>query len=263
MIDFILNQVNAETVARSILIVKYKIPLSSGNIYTKLSKKKFKLKYKDKNGYDKTIELTHEISNLKRSSFGVQGDIQYHFQKENEFRGKGVYDVTIQEFSFLFDPLSGIVILQGDPTFQVRLLKFFTDILHNGDDLFESITIRKEKLHDLMNKILDMRKGKNNLEEARFYHYDTPLQKLKKLSFTTIPDYCGTEHLLFNKHYANCTHWSCVLRVHKCNGLLDQQLEKSYLLRLNKDASVSFGIDKDLTEWNRFVVETMKPTLKF
>ncbi len=71
-------------------------------------------------------------------------------------------------------------------------MKFFAHVLHNGDDLFESISIKKEKLYELMNKILRMKSGKNNLEEARFYHGDKPLGNLKKLSFTTIADFCGT-----------------------------------------------------------------------
>ena len=249
--------------AHSILIVKYNIPLSIGELYSKLSKKKFKLTYVDENNSDKKIDLIHEISDLKQNSFGVQGYIKYFFQKENEFKGEGVYDVTSQEFNFLFVPSSNVVILHGDPNFRVRLMRFFTTILHDGDELFESITIKKEKLYELMLKILNMKSGENNLEEAKFYHYDIPLGKLKKLSFTTIPDYCGTEHILFESHYKNCTHWSCALRVYKCNGLLDDPSDKGYLLRLNKDASVSFGIDKKLTEWNRFVVETMKPILGF
>ena len=142
-------------------------------------------------------------------------------------------------------------------------MRFFSDILHDGDELFETITIKKEKLYDLMIKILKMKQGKNNLEEAKFFHYDKPLGKLKKLSFTTIPDFCGTEHRLFSQHYENCTHWNCALRVYKCNGVLDKESEGGYILRLNKDASASFNIDRDLTQWNRFVVETMKPVLGF
>lgn len=248
---------------QSILIIKYTLPSTIGEINSKLGKEKFKIKYNDENNPDKQIELQQEISKLKRSSFGVEGYVKYYYQKENEFKGEGIFDVTSEEFTFLFVPSSNIVILHGNPDFRVRLMKFFAHILHNDDDLFETITIRKEKLHELMMKILRMKAGKNNVEEAKFYHYDKPLGKLKKLSFTTIPDFCGTEHILFNSHYKNCTHWNCVLRVYKCNGLLDQPSEGGYLLRINKDATVSFGIDKTLTEWNRFVVETMKPVLGF
>lgn len=249
--------------AQSILIIKYNLPLSIGEIFKKLDKKKFKIEYDDENNPDENIELEQEISNLKRNSFGVEGYVKYQYQKENEFKGEGIFDVTSEEFTFLFVPSSNVVILHGNPNFRVRLMKFFAHILHNGDDLFEIITIKKDKLHDLMMKILRMKSGKNNLEEAKFYHNDKHLGKLKKLSFTTIPDFCGTEHTLFKSHYNNCTHWNCVLRVYKCNGLLDNLADNGYLLRINKDATVSFGIDKNLTEWNRFVVETMKPILKF
>jgi|SaaInlV_200m_DNA_6_1039755.scaffolds.fasta_scaffold07006_1 hypothetical protein len=249
--------------AQSILIVKYNLPLSIGEIFRKLDKKKFKIKYDDENNQDKKIELQQEISNLKRNNFGVEGYVKYYYQKENEFKGEGIFDVTAEEFTFLFVPSSNLVILHGNPNFRVRLMKFFADILHDGDNLFEGITIEKEKLHTLMMKILGMKSGKNNLEEAKFYHNDRPLGKLKKLSFTTIPDFCGTDHTLFASHYKNCIHWGCVLRVYKCNGLMDSIADKGYMLRINKDATVSFGIDKNLTEWNRFVVETMKPVLKF
>ena len=184
-------------------------------------------------------------------------------KKKMSLKVKVFFDVTSEEFTFLFVPSSNLVILHGNPDFRVRLMKFFADILHNGYNLFEGVTIEKEKLRTLMMRILGMTSGKNNLEEAKFYHNDKSLGKLKKLSFTTIPDFCGTDHFLFKSHYNNCTHWSCVLRIYKCNGLLDNIADKGYMLRINKDASVSFGIDKSLTEWNRFVVETMKPVLKF
>lgn len=250
--------------AQSILIVKYTLPLTIGEIFRKLDKEKFKIKYNDENDTDKQIELTQEISNLKKkNSFGVEGHVKYLYQKENEFKGEGHFDTTSEEFTFLFDPASKIVILHGNPDFRVRLMKFFAYVLHDGDDLFEPISIKKEKLYDLMNKILEMKSGKNNLDEAKFYHGDKPLDNLKKLSFTTIADFCGTEHKLFDENYDNCTNWSFVLRVYKCNGLLDTISDAGYLLRITKDATVSFGIDKNLTEWNRFVVETMKPVLKF
>ncbi len=249
--------------AQSIQVIKYKLPLSNGKIYTKLSKKKFQLEYDDKNDTDEKIPLVQEISELKKTSFGIQGYLKYHFQKENEFTADGSFDVTSQEFTFLFDPSSNTVILHGDPNFRVRLMKFFSEILHDGDDLFELITIKKEKLYDLMDKILQMKKNKNNLEEAKFFHYNEPLGNLKKLSFTTVADFCGTQHELFKQHYDNCTHWNCALRVYKCNGVLDKESEGGYILRLNKDASVSFGLDRELIQWNRFVVETMKPVLEF
>ena len=249
--------------AQSIIIIKYELPLSIGEIFRKLDKKKFKIKYTDENNHEEQIELEQEVSNLKQNSFGVEGHVKYRYQKENEFKGEGYFDPTHEEFTFLFDPSDKVVILHGNPEFRVRLMKFFAHVLHDGDDLFESVTIRKEKLHELMTKILKMKSGKNNLEEAKFYHGDQPLGNLKKLSFTTVPEFCGTEHVLFDKHYNNCTHWNCVLRVHKCNGLLDQLSENGYLLRITKDGTVSFSIDKNLTEWNRFVVETMKPILKF
>lgn len=252
-----------ECMAQSILIIKYKLPMTNGEIFRKLDKKKFKMKYVDENNPDEQIDLEQEISNLEQNSFGVEGYVKYFYQKENEFKGEGHFDVTHEEFTFLFDPESNIVILHGNPDFRVRLMKFFAHVLHDGDDLFESISIKKDKLYELMIKILRMKSGKNNLEEAKFYHGDQPLGNLKKLSFTTIPDFCGTKHELFESHYDNCTHWSCTMRVYKCNGILDKLSESGYLLRITKDASVSFGIDKNLTEWNRFVVETMKPVLKF
>ena len=249
--------------ARSIFVVKYNFPLTIGEIFTKLDKRKFKVKYNDKNDFEKQIELEHKISNLKQTTFGVNGIIRYFYQKENEFKGEGHFDVTSEELSFLFAPMTNAVILHGNTKFRTRLLTFFTYILHGGDDLFDHIIIKKDKLHNLMKKILNMESGKNNLEGANFYHGDVTLENLKKLAFTTNPDFCGTDHELFYKHYENCTHWGCTLRVYRCNGLLDETSEKGYLLRINKDASVSFGQDKTWTEWNRFVGETMKPAIKF
>ncbi len=248
---------------QSIQIIKYSHPLSLGQIFSKLSKKKFKIKYTDQNDSEKKIELEQEIENLKKNNFGIQGTLRYHYQKENEFADDGTFDVTHEGFSFLFDPTSNLVILHGSPSFRVRVMKFFSHILHDGDDLFETITIPKEKLHDLMMKILKMNAHKNNLDTAQFFHYNKPLGNLRRLGFSTIDDYCGTNHQLFKIHYKNCTHWNCTIKIYKCNGILDNTSEVGYLLRLSKDGTSSFTIDRDLTQWNRFVVETMKPILKF
>ena len=248
---------------QSIVIVKYTRSLSVGQLFGRLSKNKFKRKYTDKNDCEKTIELEQEISELKSKDFGVQGHGKYYYQKENEFSEDSHFDITSKEFDFLFSPTSEIVILHCEPAFRSKLLSFFADILHSGNNPFENVAIKRDKLHELMWKILGMKSGKNNLEEAQFFHLDRPLRELKKLSFTTIPDACGTEHVLFRTHYDNCTHWNCTLRVFRCNGLLDDVSERGYLLRLTKDATASFTIDKTLTEWNRFVVETMKPILGF
>ena len=248
---------------QSIQIIKYVAPLSIGQIHSKLSKKKFPIKYPDQNRSEKEIELQQEVDHLQKNTFGIQGTLKYYYQKENEFADDGTFDVTHEMFSFLFDPSSNLVIFHGSPSFRVRVMRFFSQVLHDGDDLFESITIPKERLYDLMTKILEINSHKNNLDTAQFFHYDKPLGNLRKLGFSTIMDYCGTNHQLFKIHYKNCTHWNCSIRIYKCNGILDKNSDTGYLLRLNKDGTASFTLDRDLTQWNRFVVETMKPILKF
>lgn len=113
---------------RSILIVRCALPLSVGQLYSKLSKKKFKRKYTDENDREKTIELEQEISELKNHTFGAQGHIKYYYQKENEFSEDGSFGITHKEFAFLFSPLSKRVILHCAPAFRYRLMNFFADI---------------------------------------------------------------------------------------------------------------------------------------
>ena len=86
---------------------------------------------------------------------------------------------------------------------------------------------------------------------------------MKKLSFTTIPEACGTDHTLFKKHYNNCTHWNATIRMFKCNGLLDKEVEKGYLLRLSYNGKFSSTTDFDLKQWNRFIVESVKTVVDF
>ena len=81
--------------AQSILIVKYNLPLSIGEIFRKLDKKKFKIKYDDENNQDKKIELEQEISNLKRNNFGVEGYVKYYYQKENATHPKTLQYIRI------------------------------------------------------------------------------------------------------------------------------------------------------------------------
>ena len=235
----------------------------ASEIYTKLSKPKFKIKYTDKNDADKQIELEHEVFNLKHTSVGVEGQVKYRYQKENEFKGDGSFDVTHEEFAFLFAPMQNFVILHGKTTFRIRLMKFFAYVLHDGDDIFESILITKQRMHKIMDKILRFKSGKNNLEEARFFHHNESLGNLKKMSFTTDPDFCGTDHVLFQQHYDNCTHWGFTVRVYRCNGLLDESTTIGYMLKMTQQGTASFNLDKTMTEWNRFVVETVKPILEF
>ena len=238
-------------------------PLGVSEIFTKLHKPKFKIKYTDQNDANKQIDLEHEISNLEHTNFGVKGYVKYRYQKENEFKGDGIFDVTHEEFTFLFVPEHNFVILHGNPLFRTRLMKFFAYVLHNGDDIFESILISKGEMYKIMNRILLFKSGENNLEAAQFFHHDKSLENLKKLSFTTDPHFCGTDHDLFQKHYDNCTHWDFKVRVYRCNGLLDESSTKGYLLKMTRYGTASFTLDKTMTEWNRFVVETVKPILRF
>jgi len=248
---------------QTIKIFQYEVPLSLGLIHSTLSKKKFKMSEPDENDPDNEITLTHEIQSLERHQYGISGGLRYFTQKEFEFAEGQKYHVVPHEFGFLFSPENEFLILHGDSTFYIRVLRFFAEILHSGDDIVHSINIPKKKMYDLMEKIINMKKGRNNLEEAGFFHNGKPLGTLKRLSFTTIPDACGTEHILFKKNYDNCTHWNAQLRIYKCNGLQDIENEKGHLLRMSHDGKFSATNDYSLKEWNRFVVETVKKSVGF
>jgi len=189
--------------------------------------------------------------------------LTYSLQKEYEFTEGKKYYILPRDFGFLFSPQNQIIIIHGDSSYYIRVLKFFADILHSGDDLIHGITIEKKKMNDLMWKIINMKKGKNNLEEAAFFHNAKPLDTLKRLSFTTIPEACGTDHSLFNKHYKNCTHWNAQIRIYKCNGLIDTEVNNGYLLRMNHNGKFSTTMECNLKQWNRFVVETVKTVVGF
>jgi len=248
---------------QAIKIFNYEAPPTIGEIYSKLSKKTFKVIENDQNDLDKEITLIQKIDGLRQHAFGVVGALTYYSQKEFESIDGEKFYVVPHGFGFLFSPQNELIIIHGDPNYYIRVLKFFSDILHSGDDLIQSISIEKKQMYELMWKILNMKKGKNNLEEASFFHYGKPLDTLKKLSFTTIPEACGTDHILFKKHYTNCTHWNATVRMFKCNGLLDVDSEKGYLLRLNHDGKFSSSLPFDLKRWNRFVVETVKKVVGF
>ena len=166
--------------SQSIIIAKYVFPVMASEIYTKLSKPKFKIKYTDKNDADKQIELEHEVFNLKHTSVGVEGQVKYRYQKENEFKGDGSFDVTHEEFAFLFAPMQNFVILHGKTTFRIRLMKFFAYVLHDGDDIFESILITKQRMHKIMDKILRFKSGKNNLRRSTFFSSQREFGKPEK-----------------------------------------------------------------------------------
>jgi len=248
---------------QTIKIFNYEAPPSVGTIYNKLSKRTFKRTEPDLNDPAKEVTLTQKIENLKKHAFGVTGGLTFYSQKEYEFAEGEKYYIVPHDFGFLFSPDQEFIIIHGDPNYYNRVLRFFSNILNSEDELIRSIIIEKTKMNNLMWKIINMKKGKNNLEEAKFFHYEKPLETLRKLSFTTVPDACGTDHILFKKHYKNCTHWNATIRMFKCNGLLDTEAEKGYLLRMNYDGKFSSSIDFDLTRWNRFIVETVKNVVGF
>ena len=248
---------------QTIKIFSYEAPLSIGEIHNKLSKKRFEITEEDQNNPDEEVMLTQQIGELNRHAFGLTGSLMYYFQKEYEFAEGKKYYIVPRDYGFLFSPENEFIIIHGDPYYYIPVLKFFSDILHSGDDLTRSITIERKKMYDLMWKIINMKKGKNNLEEAGFLHNAKPLGTLKKSSFTTVPDACGTDHTLFKNHYNNCTHWKATIRIYKCNGLLDTEVNNGYLLRMNHDGKFSTTMNCDLKQWNRFVVETVKTTISF
>ena len=248
---------------QTIKIFHYESPLSIGQIFNKLSQKNFPIVEIDENNPDNEITFTHEIEKLHQHAFGIMGGLTYYSQKEYEFAEGTKFYTVPRDFGFLFSPQNQIIIFHGDSEYYVRVLKFFNQILHSGDDLIQSIHISKEKMNDLMWKIIRIKSGKNNLEQAAFFHNAKPLGTLKRLSFTTVPEACGTDHSLFKKNYNNCTHWGATIRIYKCNGLLDLESKKGYLLRMNHDGKFSSTMDCDLKQWNRFVVETVKTTVGF
>jgi len=248
---------------QTIKIFNYEAPLSIGEIYNKLSKKKFKIKEEDQNNPDEEITLIQQIDILNKHVFGVTGGMTFNVQQEYEFADGKKYYIVPRKFGFLFSPQNELIIIHGDSNYYVRVLKFFADELHSGDDLIQSVTIEKKKMYELMWKIINTKKGKNNLEEAAFFHNAKPLDTLRRLSFTTIPEACGTDHDLFNKHYKNCTQWNAQIRIYKCNGLLDTEVDKGYLLRMSYSGKFSTTMECSLKQWNRFVVETVKTVVGF
>ncbi len=69
---------------QAIKIFNYEVPLTIGEIYSKLSKKKFKIIEKDQNDLDKEITLIQKIDGLRQHAFGVVGALTYYSQKEFE-----------------------------------------------------------------------------------------------------------------------------------------------------------------------------------
>ena len=247
---------------RSIRVYRYNYPPSLAQVRTKLDDtKKIPNPQQDKNNSDEQIDVPSILSEIKHHAFGISGYLKYGFQKKNEFTDQGRYDITYQEYNFLISPQNGILILHGPSEYRIRVTDLLSRVLHEDDSgMFTSITIGKEKIKKLVEKIIRMH-SENNLEEGKFRYSDIPYKSLKKVSFATIPDFCATNHPYFYPHYNKCSEWSCCLRIVKCNGIIDDISERSQRLNVSLDASFSLTIDAELVQWNRFIMETCKTAL--
>lgn len=247
---------------RSIKVYRYNYPPTLGEIRLKLDKNKnIPNLQPDKNDPDNTISIPSTISELKQHAFGITGYLRYGFQKKNEFLADERYDITSQEYNFLISPPNGILILHGPPEYRIRVVELLSQAIHGNDgDMFTEITIEKTKMKSLVEKIIRMNK-ENNLEEGKFRYAGKPYKSLKKISYATITDYCATDHPYFTPHYEKCSEWSAVCRVFRCDGIIDKVSETSQRLTIARDASFSLTIDVDLTDWNRFIIETCKAAL--
>ena len=87
---------------RSILVVKYSFPLTVGEIFRKLDKKIFKIKYDDKNDSDKQIELEQMVLDVQQTTFGVEGHMRYHYQKKMNLRKKNILILQMKSVPFYF-----------------------------------------------------------------------------------------------------------------------------------------------------------------
>ncbi len=247
---------------RSIRVYRYNFPPTIGEIRIKLEKNKTIPNIQsDQNDPDKEISIPSKIDEIKQHPFGITGYIRYGFQKKNEFSAEERFDITSQEYNFLISPKNGVLILHGPSEYRIRVIDLLSLVIHDDDEgMFTSIIIGKEKLKQLVEKIIKLH-PENNLEEGKFRYSDKPYKSLKKVSYATIKDFCATDHPYFLPHYNKCSVWSCSLRVFKCYGILDDVSERSQRLNIGLDASFSLTIDANLIQWNRFIIETCKKTL--
>jgi len=247
---------------RSIRVYRYNYPPTIGEIRGKLDQNKtIPNKQPDQNDPSKEISIPSKLDEIKQHAFGITGYLQYGFQKKNEFSGNERFDITSQEYNFLISPKNGILILHGPIEYRIRVIDLLSHILHeNDDEMFTPIIIEKEKMKQLVEKIIRMN-PENNLEEGKFRYSGRPYKSLKKVSYATIPEFCATDHPYFLPHYNKCSEWSCALRIFKCNGIMDDLSERSQRLIIGLDASFSLTTDSNLIQWNRFVIETCKKAL--
>ncbi len=219
-------------------------------------------KQPNKNNPDEEIAVPSKIYDVKMHTFGIIGNLKFGFQKKNEFIEKEHYDITSQEYNFLIAPKNGILILHGPSEYRIRVMDLISKIIHGNDDgLFSKILIEKFEMRKLAEKIIKVH-SENNLEEGKFRYRDEPYKRLKKVSFATTSQFCATKHEYFSPHYQKCSSWSCSLRIHKCNGIMDTVSETSQRLGIGLDATFSLTIEAELKEWNRFILETCKEALK-
>jgi len=251
-----------DQLVRSIRVYRYNYPPSIAEVRLKLEQNKtYPNLQPDKNDVSREIPVPSTISEIKQHTFGIIGYLKYGLQKKNEFSSDERFDITSQEYNFLISPQNGILILHGSPEYRIPVIELLSKIIHGEDsDMLTAINIEKTKLKSLTEKIIRMN-SENNLEEGKFRYSDRPYKSLKKVSFATIAGFCATTHPYFLPHYEKCSEWSCVLRVYKCYGIMDEKSETSQRLVIGRDASFSLTIDADLTQWNRFIIETCKTAL--
>ena len=251
-----------QVLVRSIKVYRYNHPPTIGEIRRKLDQNKTIPNIQlDLNNPENEIPVPSKFDEIKQHAFGITGYLKYGFQKKNEFSTDERFDITSQEYNFLISPNNGILILHGPLEYRIRVNDLLSHILHGDDEgMFTSITIEKEKMKKLVEKIIRMY-SENNLEEGKFRYSDRPYKSLKKVSYATIPDFCATNHPYFLPHYNKCSEWSSGLRIFKCNGIMDDVSERSQRLNIGLDASFSLTIDAELIQWNRFIIETCKQAL--
>jgi len=261
-----------KTVVKSIQVFRYLYPPTTGEVRLKIgTRRTLKRKVNDKDDIGEKIELKSTIQHIETFRDGVGGKITYEYYTKHKIPDTDTdYAIFKEDFHFLIFPELSILIVHGPQALRHKIRELVSNLFNedNPDSYVRPIQINKVKMKTLINKI--KRQGpmvagayKNNMKQADWeFPEESDHDAAENITVAMHPEHCVSDYPSFNPNYADCTFWNAKMRVYKCNGILPEEEPDEAHLDLNFNASFSFSQDVSPEQWNIFVTETCRETIR-
>ena len=247
---------------KSIQIFRYNLCPSKAEIRTILGTKKTKTRQeRDRITTGEKISLKTTFSKIYETDDGIGGTITHEIQQKIP-HSDNEYQIWYPKVTFLIIPDLQLLVLHGDKKTRDQVLDVIEELLSNdSDSIIQVIHIPKNKLDELVDAM--------RLENRRnrvAYHKNkndsiSDNEGIEDHAYKMHKGKCATDISRYAEEKGIASSYDCKVGLVKFSGLIDEEVQEEFLLRITSRAEFGFSKDLEPKHWNRFVLERCRVIL--